>query len=65
MYKNAHPAARACLDVSMTISEFGFTYTISGVSSLIYDFYSGAHFNTYPTSPAGVVGYMYSGFGNE
>ncbi len=65
MYNNAHPAARACLDVSMTVSEFGLTFGLKGTSTAIYEFYSGANFNTYPTSRAGVVGYIYGNLNDE
>jgi hypothetical protein len=55
-YKNAHPALRESLNISLTIVEFGLPLT--GIASAGYDYYSGENFVTYPTSIPGVLGYV-------
>ena len=61
-YNNAHPAIQMCLDVSLTIVEYGFTSGISQPFEYAYDFISGANFNTIPTSGAGWAGKAYDEF---
>ena len=56
-YKNAHPAAQMCLDVALTITEFGATYNLPKYIQIPYDIYSGANFNTIPLSPASWLGH--------
>ncbi|MDY0328335.1 MAG: RHS repeat-associated core domain-containing protein, partial [Arcobacteraceae bacterium] len=55
-YNKAHPAAQMSLNTSLTLVEFGATIWLPIVIQIPYDFYSGANFNTIPTSPSGFIG---------
>ncbi len=57
-YNNAHPAAKMSLKVALTITEFGLTKILPEEIQVPYDIYSGSHFETIPTSPAGWFGYF-------
>jgi len=52
-YSNAHPAARMCLDVALTGTEWGLTAGLPLWASVPLDIYSGANFPTMPNSIPG------------
>ncbi len=52
-YNNAHPAAKMCLDVALTTTEWGLTAGLPLWASVPFDIYSGANFPTMPNSVPG------------
>jgi hypothetical protein len=54
-YNNAHPAVRMCLDVGLTITEWGSTAGLPKWIQIPFDIYSGANFPTLPTSVPGWI----------
>jgi len=59
-YNNAPKSVQKCVDFSFTIVEIGVTSKFPKVITVPYDIYSGANFNTMPTSKPGWFGYFFN-----
>jgi len=59
-YNNAPRSVQLCMDVSMTMVEYGVTKLLPIQFRVPYDIYSGANFNTMPTSKSGWFGYFFN-----
>jgi hypothetical protein len=60
-YNNAPDSLQMSVNGAVTLVEYGLAGPFSLIVQVPYDLYSGSHFITLPTSPAGWIGYGLSG----